>query len=408
VLLNLDPGVYRIPLHGGQSGAGIGFLLPSCEFDRTGANCCIGGNPLTESLPSDLEAGVANLLDTCVGLNDGDRFVLVAEAASQGYYDGIAAAAVADGARRRGAKVQTVRAPVLEDPSTIPREVLAAIDGADHTVFMARLGDQVRFRTLPGQGSKTMCYALDAGLLAAPFAGLNHKGMEILQNRLEAALLTARHCRIRCPLGTELEGSLTAPHQNAPNPSGSMRRFPVMTFQPVPADGLSGRVALARWLMGTGSRLYRPYSLTLRSVVFARVEGGRIVDFDGDAEQVARVKSHYDWVARRYGLDRDRVHSWHLGINPGTFCTEAPEHNLLRWGGIAFGAPRYLHFHTCGDEAPAEICWSVFDATVEIDGDAFWKDGRFRFSQRPEIQTALENYEGLSDAYADARTDIGI
>lgn len=363
---------------------------------------------MSESQRSDLETGIANLLDTCVGLHSGERFLVVAEAASEGYYDATAATTVGCAARQRGAEVRTVQAPVIEDPSGFPGELLAAIEKADHTVFMARLGDQVRFRELPGPGSKTMCYALDAGLMSAPFAGLDHRGMRILQNSLEGALSTGRHCRITCPLGTDLQGPLKPDRQYDPNPPVSMGRFPVMTFQPVLADGMTGRVALARWLTGTGSRLYRPYALMLGAVVYAEVENGRIVGFDGDADLVSRVKAHYDWVAGRYGIDRDRVHSWHLGINPGTFYAGPAEENLVRWGGVAFGAPRYLHFHTCGDEAPGEICWSVFDATVEIDGDAWWQDGLFAFPQRPEIQAALARYPGLPEAYAHQRTDIGI
>jgi hypothetical protein len=32
---------------------------------------------------------------------------------------------------------------------------------------------------------------------------------------------------------------------------------------------------------------------------------------------------------------------------------------------VAFANPRYLHFHTCGNYAPGEIAWSLFDVKVE-------------------------------------------
>ena len=69
--------------------------------------------------------------------------------------------------------------------------------------------------------------------------------------------------------------------------------------------------------------------------------------------------------------------------------------------------PRYLHFHTCGDYAPGEIAWSLFDATVLIDGETYWQEGRFVFLERPEVRRLLDEYDLLPDAL-EPRHDIGI
>lgn len=352
--------------------------------------------------------GLANLFDDCIGLKTDDRLLLVVEAAEEAYYDRTVVATVAEGARARRAHVECIPAPVVEDPSDLTPDFLEAISKADHTVFMARLGDQLRFGALTGNGSKTMCYALDRELLCAPFTTLPHKAMLQVADEVESVFASGHGWRIRCPLGTDVRGESLPKDWRTPSGSAGMKRFPMMTFQPVPADSMHGRVALSRWLIGTGSRLYRPYALNLSSLVFARVEHGRIVGFEGKSRDVNSIEAHYEHVAKRYGLNRDRVHSWHVGLNPGTFYSGSPEADLMRWGGIAFGAPRYLHFHTCGDEAPGEICWSVFDATVEVDGKALWRDGAFQFTQHEHFSRISAAYPALSEAYAHARTDIGV
>ena len=352
--------------------------------------------------------GLSSMFDDCIGLKADDRLLLVVEAAQETYYDRAVAATVADGASLRGAQVQCIQAPVVADPTDLTADFLEAVSSADHTVFMARLGDQLRFGSLPGAGSKTMCYTLDQDLLGAPFATLPYQGMVQLADELDSIFESGQRWRVRCPLGTDVSGRSLAADWQKPQATGAMKRFPVMTFRPVSADSMDGRVALARWLIGTGSRLYDPYALKLTSVVFAQVEQGRIVGFDGESSDVASIKAHYDHIARRYDLNRDRVHSWHAGLNPGTFYSGSPEENLMRWGGIAFGSPRYLHFHTCGDEAPGEICWSVFDATVEVDGQALWRDGVFQFTEHGRFSRISTAFPALLEAYAHVRTDIGV
>ena len=45
------------------------------------------------------------------------------------------------------------------------------------------------------------------------------------------------------------------------------------------------------------------------------------------------------------------------------------------WSNTIFGSPGYLHFHTCGDYPPGEICWMVAAPTVTADGRAIWRGG---------------------------------
>ncbi len=363
-----------------------------------------------ESVPTtrDLEAGARNLLLGCVGLKAGERVLLLREDSSHGYYDEAAPAFVAAAAERLGARVRTIMSPLIEGPEDVPAEVTAAMGEADHTLFFSRMGDQLRFLPLPGGGSKTMCYALDAGYLRSGYCPLPHALMQELKHRPEYGLAAASEWRITCPLGTDVSGTfedLSA--EDAAEGDFSLKLFPIVTFRPVSCASMTGRVALDRWLMGTGSRAYEPFALALTAPVFALVESGRIQGFEGDPAEVERVSAHYGWVAAKYGLDRAVVHSWHAGLNPQTFYPRPADSNLERWGGVSFASPRYLHFHTCGDYAPGEIAWSLFDATVTVDGETFWDRGRFVWLERPEIRELVADYPEAVPLMA-VREDIGV
>ena len=170
---------------------------------------------------------------------------------------------------------------------------------------------------------------------------------------------------------------------------------------------MSGRVALARWLMATGTHSYEPEILELDEPIFAVVEAGRLAGFEGDPGLCAKARAHYSRVGEIFGIDPEVVHSWHVGIHPKVYYDGAARDNVDRWGNVMFASPRYLHFHTCGDYAPGEIAWSVIDATVSLDGTPYWQDGRFVFLDRPEIRALLADYPGW-DAAFEMRTDIGL
>ena len=354
-----------------------------------------------------MAAGARNLLVSCVGLRAGDRLLILREDSRHGYYDA-AALCVAAQAEVLGAEVETVVAPLIDGPEDFPENLRAAMERADETIFFSRIGDQLRFRDLPGGGGKTMCYALDAEFLSSRFSTLPHELMEGLWRCLETELDSAREWRITCPLGSDVSGCFEGPPAQDENVEDfTLRLFPVTTFRPVPCATMTGRVAVAHWLMATGTHAYEPFAVTLEEPVFAVVDRGRIRDFQGPPDVVKRVRAHYDMVAAKFDLNRDLVHSWHAGINPQTFYPRPALQDLERWGGVSFGSPRYLHFHTCGDYAPGEIAWSLFDATVRIDGETWWDRGQFTWLERPDNRTLVARYPDAEDIF-EMRTDIGI
>jgi len=188
----------------------------------------------------------------------------------------------------------------------------------------------------------------------------------------------------------------------------SILRFPMSVFTPVPAHSFSGRVALAGFLTGTGSRYYDNLHLDFAGQVFALLKNGRLTGFDGPPSDVAKADAQYDRVAGLFGIDRNFVHSWHAGIHPGCGYPWDILENVERWGGAAFGNPRILHFHTCGAYAPGEISWNVIDPTIRIDGVTLWDKGTFhvkRLAKGPEI---LAKYPCAAALFANPDRNIGL
>ncbi|MEL6964660.1 MAG: hypothetical protein AAFO01_18055, partial [Pseudomonadota bacterium] len=277
----------------------------------------------------------------------------------------------------------------------------------DHTVFFARMGDQLRFDGLPGRSSKTMVYAYDVACLGSGFGTTSHSLMREIKAYVERRLMQAGTISVTCDLGTELIGR---PSVFTDDEAGDVKinRFPMTVFKPVLADGFSGRIALSRWLIGSGSRYYHPFEAHLDETVFAIIEQGHVVDFDGPKTVVAKVRDHHVKVGEMFGIDPFRVHSWHAGIHPRTFYPLPAGHNPARWSALAFGSPRYLHFHVCGDDPPGEICWTVIDPTITCDGLRAWDEGRLALTETQEAKAIIERYQDGPAVFAQSLADIGL
>jgi hypothetical protein len=357
----------------------------------------------------DLRKGACNLLIGCVGVKSGDEVLLVREDPGAGYYDAAAGDAVEAEVRRLGAQVHSLwTAAPLDGPEQFPKVVAAAMEQVDHTIFFSRIGDQVRFSSLPGNGTCTMTYALDADYLGSDFCTLPHALMQGVLRGFEAELDQAEEWRITCPLGTDVTGNMTPPAAPGAEPSDfTLKLFPLAIFRPISCVTMSGRVVLTNWLMATGTHNYEPQVLLLDRPVTAVIEAGRIVDFEGDEALTTKVRDHYARVAEICDIDPGVVHSWHVGIHPKAYYAGAARDDIDRWGNVMFASPRYLHFHTCGDYAPGEIAWSVIDPTVTLDGVPYWQVGRFVFLDRDDVRAVLTDFPGCETAF-EMRTDIGL
>lgn len=140
----------------------------------------------------------------------------------------------------------------------------------------------------------------------------------------------------------------------------------------------------------------------------AHFAAGRLTHFSGDAEAVRTAEAHYRFVSETFGLDGRCVHSWHAGIHPGCEFSGPASASYEKWSGSAFGNPRVLHFHTCGDYAPGEISWNVFDPTIHVDGKALWRNGVLEPTFVPGGAEILARYPSAKAAFDVPGRNIGI
>ena len=356
---------------------------------------------------SAMRAGVENLLFKCIGAHPGDSLFIIAEEEG-GYFSRSLASHIATLARSYCLDTRIINTNFAEDATILPKEIANILDATDHILFLARIGDQVRFTELSGRSSKTMCYAQDEESFMSEFCSADYQFFLKFKNIVNAALWGEKKITISCSSGTKLQG--ISPKYTDTDIVGdvTIKRFPLNVCQPIPTATFSGVLAMSKWLCPTGSRFYQPDHVLINSVVYAHIENGRIVDFDGSESDVKKVRQHYEMVAQRYNIDRDIVHSWHVGIHPQNGYFGLASDNLARWSGSGFGNPRYLHLHSCGDYAPGEICISVFDPTISVEGVDLWRNGDLLIADTPLALELMAMYPGMRQLFENPNRNFGI
>ncbi|MFU0507037.1 hypothetical protein [Pseudaminobacter sp. NGMCC 1.201702] len=353
-----------------------------------------------------IDKGAANLLANCAGIRKRDRLLIVHEEPGLGYYDDEILCAILRAAQVIGAHVTVKQVPFIPRPTEMPADVGALMQSADQTVFLARIGDQLRFCDIASYGRMAVCYALDAEMLSSPYGTADHRAFIELKTALNRMLANARSVHVTCPCGTDFHG----PGAGTAKPLADVgiKRFPLSVFTPIPAARYSGKVALPGFLVGTGSMYYEPYALEYEGALSVSFEAGRITRFQGSAAAVRAAEQHYQMVASRLGIDRDFVHSWHAGIHPGCEISGVVSDSYERWSGAAFGNPRLLHFHTCGAYAPGEISWNVVDPTITVDDIPVWQDGVLRPQLVPGGEEILARYPDIAPLFDAPKRNIGL
>lgn len=350
--------------------------------------------------------GARNLLVNCAQARPGDRLLIAYEPPENGYFDDDAHECVTQEAKRMGLAVDVVdvgfdaRNPHLSDG------LRQRMQDFDIILFLARLGDQLRFSDMPPGKKVIVSFALNAHLLGTGFGNAHHAAFLELKNEANSVISRADQVRITCPAGSDVVGKSDI--VIGPESDTTIMRFPMSVFTPVPATGFTGRIALPGFLTGTGSRYYDGYTVELDGPVHALLSNGRLAGFEGDPRNVERANAHYDRISALFGIDRDFVHSWHAGIHPGCGFPWDARSSYERWGGVAFGNPRILHFHTCGAYAPGEISWNVIDPTIEVDGVKIWDRGTFRAETLPSGADILSRYPCAASLFEHPDRDVGI
>lgn len=353
----------------------------------------------------DPEKGADNLLANCAGAQTGDRLLIVHEPPEYGYFDHDVLGVVSGAAQRRGLIVDTIDVGFNADAPALTPALLKKFETADIIVFLARLGDQLRFSNMPAGKKIIVSFAVTRDLLGSCFGTGHHAAFLRLKEQLNSLFANARAVHVTCPNGTDFCGRPHMPPAASGDPS--VRRFPMSVFTPVPAHSFSGQAALPGFLTGTGSRYYDHYTTLFGGPVLAQFINGRLTGFQGNARDVNIANRHYDYVSGLFGIERDFLHSWHAGFHPGCGYPWDLRDNYERWGGAAFGNPRILHFHTCGAYAPGEISWNIIDPTIVVDGVPVWEDGALHAHLLPDGPGILAEYPEVAAMFETPDRDIG-
>ncbi|MCR9125121.1 MAG: hypothetical protein NXH82_03245 [Rhodobacteraceae bacterium] len=352
-----------------------------------------------------VESGIRNLLLNCAGLRAGQSILFVAESGPAPYFQPGLCEEVAGIARGMGFHADVLTEAPVADATDFPASVRRGMQAADLTVFFSRLGDQVRFVSAPGQERAVMTYTLTRRHLGHPFATARYAALERVHDALLTLILSCERFTITADCGTDLTGRLRRDRDGAVA-GFTVRQFPVMIFPPVLCDDLEGQLAIRHFVTSSSTRAYDDSVLMMDAPVLARVSASRMVAFEGPPELVARLRDQLARAAALTGGDPLKINSWHTGINPNTFYDTDPYGDVERWGTVAFGSPRYTHFHAAGHN-PGDAAFHLMDATIHFDDHMVWDRGRFVFLDRPEIR-ALVPDEHRAELNADVRQSIGL
>ncbi len=363
-------------------------------------------NEINYSTSEDLAAGICNLLIRCVRVKTGEKLLLVGEVGRGTYYESDLCLLVKDEALKQGINASVLYAEPVVDAASISNQVCEEMSSSDSVVFFSRLGDQTRFLPSPGNGKKVMCYTLTKAHLRSAFATVDHQKMTQMLQMLEASIHSASNYQIETSDGTSLIGEIIDDDSRETSTAFHVELFPVMIFEPINCFNFSGNLKISKFITSTSTRAYDDSVLMIETPVNARVESSVITSIDGDRQTVQRIVEQLERAARLSGGDPYVMHSWHTGINPGTFFKGNPFDNLEYWGTVAYGSPRYTHIHATG-LSPGDVAYHLMDATIKFDDEIFWENGRFLFLEKPEV-SALFTPEERTVLNSRYQLDIGM
>jgi leucyl aminopeptidase (aminopeptidase T) len=298
-----------------------------------------------------------------LGLEGGEALLVLANA------DGAIVDALAEAARARGGRAQTLVFPALtrhgEEPPPEVAEALLQADAAaivtrfslSHTrarVAATRRG--VRIASMPGITAETF-----ERTLPIDYAELERAG-----DALAARLTAAERCRITAPGGTDVVLSLAG--REGRNDDGDLRaagafgNLPAGEAYVAPVETAGeGTIVFDGSLGGWGS-LAEPLALSLAC--------GRVVDADGSAAAA--------WLLETLdagGPNGRAVAELGIGTNPAASITGLilEDEKAAGTAHIAFGTSIGIGG---ANEASVHLDGLVLDPTIELDGVVVVQDGR--------------------------------
>ncbi len=355
---------------------------------------------------NDIDIGLHNLLVKCAKIEEDTKVLIVHEEEEYGFCDLNIVSHACKYCKKLGANPEVIEIPFCPEKPTISPSIVQLMEKVDIVVSFARLLDQLRFQDFPNCSKTIMNYASTTPRLVSGFGSVDFEGFCKLESHLDGYMSMAKEIKVTCPRGTSFSGSgdLLMGKEGEVH----VTRYPMMVFSPISSNSFKGKLAVPGFLVGTCCNFYPNYFLELDETLFVFFEGERLLGFEGKPSDVEKANNHYDYVSERFGLDRNRVFSWHAGIHPGNIYTESFKVNPSVWCSTSFGNPRLLHFHTCGNQPPGEIAWNVVDPTISVDGIEIWSNGKFNPQKLPGVNEILDQYPDIKQLIDHPGREIGL
>ena len=339
---------------------------------------------------------IRNILFNCAKLTQGDRILIISEDPSLGWYDKLTPELVT--AEAKSQKISVTNLEVGEPDNSEKKEIENEVNKYDCTIFFARLGDQDRFDDKKFRKKRVMSYIRSAESLNSTFGTTPYEATVELKNTINEIFRNGKYVEITCPLGSKLSGNISIDSEEEKE-DVSVLRFPMVVPKPVKADSLSGTILIDKCLTPTGSKVYQPAFVLINDPIKIEIKNGRIIEISGNPLDVKNFKSHYKNVANQFDIDENCVHSFHAGIHPGIEYNKPMKENPDKWSNTLFASPKFLHFHTCGNYAPGEICWMISDHTIKIDSVPLWENGQLIPENFQTTKACVEKWEGLQKLF---------
>lgn len=316
--------------------------------------------------------------------------LVVAESAKFGWYDNLIAHKVKNFCTKLQINTDLM---VVEEPTG---EILNKIQNLsrdyDCIIYFSRLGDLQRFENIH-LCKVVMSYARNVEMMASEFGTTKFQMHLDLKNSIDELFSRSQEIKINCPLGTNLFGECSEIFSNKDDVS--IRRFPMVVHSPISASTLSGTIVVKNFLTSSGSSFYSPSYIKLIEAVKFKIENGLIKSISGNEEDIKKIDNHYNYVSKKYKIDKDVIHSWHCGIHGGLLTDTINENDPDYWSNTVFGNPKYLHFHTCGNYAPGEICLMVENQTIFLDTKKLWDNGKILYRNFPIFFPNIDKWPTL-------------
>ena len=337
-----------------------------------------------------LKKGALNLILNCAELSPHKKVLIVAENEKFGWYDKFVAKIVQKYCTELeiAANLLMIEEPTEENSYKIQK----LSSKYDCIIYFSRLGDLKRFENVHSC-KVVMSYARNINMLASQFGTTNYKIHLDFKKSIDEVFINTKKLKISCPSGTDVTGNCYKVFSY--NNDVAIKRFPMVVHSPISANLLSGVVVVEKFLTSSGSSFYSPSNIKLNEKVKFYIKNGHIQSVIGNEKDVCNIKKHYDYVSNKFEIKRDIVHSLHSGIHNGLLSKSIKLNNPDYWSNTVFANPNYLHFHTCGDYAPGEICWILKNQTIRVDDLNLWQNGNIMYNNFPLLMKCIDKWPEL-------------